>query len=132
MFLTSLSLKDDVYVPSKKPEKLRKTIVFCWHFEGLKTKIAGSRTGSIPSEARICRSGSVPQCHGFATLFLGSKLVQVPVQVEDSENFLQDLLGRSVRHDVEHNLKYKTRETVTLKIGFSYETNLRESISKFF
>jgi hypothetical protein len=59
----------------------------------------------------MCGSGSVPQCHGFATLFLGSKLVQVPIQVEDSENFLQDLLGRSVRHDVEHNLKYKTRET---------------------
>ncbi len=37
--------------------------------------------------------------------------MQVPIQVEDSENFLQDLLGRSVRHDVEHNLKNKTRDT---------------------
>ncbi len=58
-----LSMKNDVNVRSKsnKQKNLEKKIVFCWRLEGQWR--TGSRSGSISQ-----RQGSVPRCHGSATL----------------------------------------------------------------
>jgi hypothetical protein len=65
-YVTSLwlfTLKNDVNVLSKSNKQ--KNLLAFWRSM---TKIAGSGAGSISQETRIPGSGSVPKCHGSATL----------------------------------------------------------------